>query len=144
MLFRWRNSSCSMTSIASLASYLFPGFAAALATPGRWLSPSSAAEKNGVWHLWPSASCLLRPTATPGSRSLLWRQTHLSWLSTAPGQLLTVSGREERRLGLAGRQPAVHQAVRFLRGPTVSPNPHPRGSRGTLPRLARRQGAGQA
>src|SRR6478752_3064683 len=45
MLSRWRNSSCSRTSIASPASCPCPGSAASLVTPGRWSLPSSAAEK---------------------------------------------------------------------------------------------------
>lgn len=35
----------------------------------------------------------------------------------------TVGGREKRTPGLAGRQPAVHQAVRLLRRPPLSPDP---------------------
>src|SRR4051794_2484224 len=113
MLWPWQNSSCSRTSIASLALYPCPGFGAALVIPGPWLSPCNAAEKNGVWRLWPRVRCLLRQAATSGSRSLLRRQTHLSLLASSPGPLFTVSGREERRLGVVGRQPAVHQAFRL-------------------------------
>ena len=53
-------------------------------------------------------------------------------------------GVKRERLGVAGRQPAVHQAVRLLRGQALPREHRQGGRRGTAPRLAYRQGAGQA
>ena len=144
MLSRWQNSSCSMTCIASPASCLCPGSEASLVSPWRWSSPSSAAEKNSLRRLRRGVSQPLRQAATTRARSLLRGQTCLSPFSPAPRPVLAVWGREERTVGLAGRQPPLHQAVRLLRGPTL-PHDHPQGSgRGTVPRLGCCQGVGQA
>jgi hypothetical protein len=144
MLWRWQNSSCSRTSIDSPVSFPFPGFAGFLVTLWRCLSPSSAAEKNGMRRLWSSVSQLLRQAQTARPRSVLWRQTGVSRLPPAQSPVFTVREREERTAGLAGRQSAVHQAVRLLRGPTLSADHHQGSGGGTLPRLACRQGVGQA
>src|SRR3954471_18374313 len=144
MLSRWQNSSSSRTSIGSPGLFPSPGSGASLVIPWRWSSPSSAAEKNGLRRLRASVSDLLRQAAPACPGSLLWRQACLPRLSPAQGPVLAVRGREERTLGLARRQPAVHQALRLLRGPALSRNPRQGGGRGTLPRLAHRQGAGQA
>src|ERR1700723_4781391 len=124
MLSRWPNSSCSTTCIGFLALYPCPGSEACSVTPTPWLSPCSAAEKNALRHLWAGVSQPLRQAAATGPRSVLWRQARLSHLPPAQGRLLTVWWRENRRPGLVGRQPAVHQAFRLLRGTPLSPNPH--------------------
>src|SRR5277367_4621677 len=114
MLPRWQNSSCSTTSIAFpvLCPWLASGVSLVSLWP--WLSPSSAAEKNGLRRLRRGVPQPLRQAPSTGARSLLWRQTRLSRLSPAPGLLFSVWGREERTVGLAGRQSPVHQAVRLL------------------------------
>ncbi len=141
MLWRWHNSNGSATSIGFPALCPSHGYGGSLVIPWRCLSPSSAAEKNGVRCLRSGVSQPLRQAATTGTRSFLWRQTGLSCLPRAQGSVFTV-WREERAVGLARRQPAVHQAVRLPGWPTLSPHPPQGGGRGTLPRLARRQGAG--
>jgi len=144
MLWRWQFSNGSTTSIGSPASCRGPRFGASLVILVRWLSPCAVAEKNDLRRLRADAPRLLRQTATKGPRTLLWRQTGLPCLGPAPGPVLTVRGREKRTLGLARRQPSLHQTLCLLRGPALSPNPDQGGGRGTLPRLARRQGVGQA
>src|SRR5207253_2672043 len=144
MLSRWPNSSYSTTCIGFPVSYPCPESEAASVTPAPWLSPCSAVEKNALRRLRPGVSQPLRQAAPTGPRSLLWRQTRLSCLFPPQGPVRTVWGREKRTPGLAGRQSAVHQAVRLLRGPPLSPDTYQGSGRRTLPRLARRQGTGQA
>src|SRR5579871_5120985 len=120
MLLRWQSSSSSRTCTGSPVSCLFPTFAGCLASPERCCSRYDAAEKNAVWRLRSGVSQPLRQATTASPRSLLWRQTRLPCFPSPQGPVLAVRRREERRLGLAGRQPAVHQTLRLLRGPPVS------------------------
>src|SRR5271169_1938520 len=129
MLLRWLNSSNSATSTASRASYPSPRSEVSLVIPARWSSPCVGAEKNALRRLRASVSNLLRPATPAGPGSLLRRQACLPRLLSASGSVLAVRGREERTVGLARRQPAVHQAVRLLRGPTLSRNSYQGGSR---------------
>ena len=117
MLLGWQNSSSCATSLGFPALRPWPRFGASLVLLWQWRSPASAAEKNGVWRLWPSVSPPLRPAAPTYARSLLWGHTRLSRRSPAQGPVFPVCEREKRPAGLAGRQPPVHQAVRLLRGP---------------------------
>ena len=130
--------------------YRFPGFVPQAHVRGVFGDPVAVVitlrrrEKNGLRRLRACLSHLLRPAASSSARSLLWRQARLSRLPDSPGLVLAVWRREERTAGLAGRQSFLHQAVRLLRGPTL-PRKHRQGrGRGTAPRLAHRQGAGQA
>src|SRR5947209_5946110 len=136
MLCRWPTSSNSATSTDSQASFPWLGFGVSLVIPGRWSSPSSGAEKNALWRLRSGVLDVLRPAAATSPGSLLRRQAGLPRLLSAPGLLWAVRRREERTAGLAGRQPAVHQAIRLLRGPALSRNGHQGSRPGTLPRLA--------
>src|SRR6478736_9175950 len=144
MLLRWQNSNCSRTSIAFLVSYPFPGSEGCLVIPWRWSSLFVVAEKNGLRRLRTSLSELLRQALPTCSRSLLWRQARLSRLPLASAAVYAVLGREDRTPRLARGQSTVHQAVRVFRRPPLSPNSLEGGGRGTVPRLARGQGAGQA
>src|ERR1700730_16650427 len=119
MLFRWPSSNTSTTSSDSLVSFPSPTSRASLAIPGPCSSSCAAAEKNGLWRLRARVSDLLRQATPPCPGSLLWRQTGLPRLLPAQGRVWAVRGREERTLGLAGRQPALHQAFRLLRGPAL-------------------------
>ncbi len=132
ILCRWPTSSDSLTCTASLVSCPRPAFEASSVTPGRWSSPSSGAEKNAVRRLRASLLDLLRyPTsACPGS--LVWRQAGLPRLLPAQGPVSAVRGREERTVGLAGRQPTVHQALRFLRRSRLCLDAHRLAHRGGL------------
>jgi hypothetical protein len=144
MLWRWPISSDSLISIGSQASFLFPRFAASLVTPERWLSLFSAVEKNSLWSVWSRSFHLLRQAATLGPRSLLWRQTRLPRLPHSQGPVRPVWHREKRGVGLACRQPVLHPALRFLRGPTL-PRDHGQGGGGrSVPGLACGQGTRQA
>src|SRR5262249_39487564 len=140
----WPKSSDSRTSTAFPASSPNPRSEVSSATPWLWSSPSAGAEKNALWRLRTSLPHLLRQAAAPRPRLVLWRQTGLSRLPGAQGRLLPVRWREARTARLACRQPPVHQAVRLLRGPALPRNHGEGGGRGTAPRLAYRQGAGQA
>src|SRR3984957_7809535 len=144
MLWRWQNSNCFRTCIGFPASCQSRGFVASLAIPTRCLSPLNAAEKNSLRGLWRSPSHVLRQAATAGPRSLVWRQTRLPLLPNSQGPVCQVWHGENRGVGVAGPQSVVYQAICLLRGPTLSSNPHQGSGRGTLPRLACRQGARQA
>ena len=102
------------------------------------------AQKNAVRFLWASPPGLLRPHEAAGSRPVVRRHAHPSRFRGAPGRVSALWQREARAVGVAGRQPAVHQAVRFLRRPALPRYHDPGGGRGTSPRLARGQGAGKA
>ena len=140
----WVNSGDSRMSTSFPASPHWPKSGAFSATPGPWSSRSVAAEKNALRGLRASLSHLLRSTPTPRPRYLLWRQAGLPRPVGAPGQLPPVWRCETRALGLVGRQPPVHQAVRLLRRQAVPGEHRPGGCRGTAPGLAHRQGPGQA
>src|ERR1700682_1092984 len=133
MLLSWPNSSNWTTSTASLALFRKPGFGASLATAEQWLSLCVAAEKNDLSRLWRAILDLLRSSASAGTGSLLWRQACVPRLLSAQGRVSAVRGREDRALGLACRQSAVHQEVRVLRGTTLSRNSHQGSGRRTLP-----------
>src|SRR5258707_5762924 len=122
MLYRWQNSSDSMTCTASLASFPSLGFGVSLVIRWQWLSRSTADEKNGLRGLRASVSDLLRQATPACPGSLLWRQARLPRLLPAQGPVWAVWGREERTARLARRQPAVHQAVRPSRARARSPN----------------------
>src|SRR6476646_11193677 len=140
----WPSSSDSRTSTASPASSPGPSSGASSATPWPWSSPSSAAEKNALRGLRTRLPHLLRQAAAPRPRPVLWRQAGLSRLPCPQGPVPPVWRREARTARLARRQPPVHQALRPLRG-AARPRAHGQGGgRGVVPRLAYRQGVGQA
>src|SRR5437762_118279 len=131
MLLRWQNSNCSRTSIAFLALYPFPRSEASLVIPWRWSSRFVGAEKNSLRRLRTSVSELLRQAMAACPRPLVRRQARLSRLPLASGAVYAVLGRENRTARLARGQSALHQAVRVLRRPSLSPNSLEGGSRGT-------------
>ena len=133
----WLNSSDSSTSTVTLASSPRPRSTVSSVTPERWSSLSSAAEKNDMRCLRPGLSQPLRQAAPTGPRPFRWRQTCLPRRPSAQGPVFMVRGREERTLGLAGRQPAVHQGLCLLRGPTLPPAQHPRNTLGSFWKLSR-------
>ena len=105
--------------------YRFPGFVplaqvrgvfgdprAVVITLCRRRKKRAAASADELSHLLRSSGrdeCATSPVATSASISTF----------DSPGPVLAVRRREDRRTGLAGRQPAVHQAVCLLRGPTL-------------------------
>ena len=127
----WPNSSDSGTSTASPASSPGPRSEASSATPGPSSSPCSAAEKNALRGLRAGLPHLLRQAAAPCPRPVLWRQARLSRLPGPQGLVPPVRRREARTARLARRQPAVHQALRLLRGPAVPRDHGQGGGRGT-------------
>src|SRR5208282_6427915 len=144
MLWPWLNSSSSRTSIASPVS--FPRLPSAVSLVILWRCSllCAAAEKNCLRHLRACVPDLLRPATSACPGPLLRRQACLPRLFLAQGPLCTMWHREERTIGLARRQSAVYQAFCLLRRAPVSGNTHQRSGRGTPPRLAQRQGIGQA
>ena len=117
---RWQNSSNSTTSTASPASSPDRQGPGRLRRPaGGGHHPPPPPKKTVCGVCGQVVSDLLRQAATARPRPLLWRQARLPRLLGAPGPVPAVRRREERTLGLAGRQPALHQAVRLLRGPTL-------------------------
>src|SRR6516165_9308742 len=144
MLWRWQDSSSSRTCTGSPDSFPRPASAASSAIPTPWSSPSSDAEKNGLLCLWPAPLDLLRPTAPPCPRPLLWRQAGLPRLLPSQSPLPAVPPREDRTPRMARRQSLLYQTLRLLRRPAVSRDTYQGSRRRTLPRLAYGQGSGQA
>src|SRR6516165_2612782 len=101
------------------ASNLILGSMGSSATRMRWSSRYVAVEKNALWGLWPRAQGLLRSSAPPRARPLLWRQARLPRVLDPPRLVQAVRRREARGIGVVGRQPPVHQALRLLRGQAV-------------------------
>src|SRR5436190_6388449 len=101
------------TCTASRVSSLGLVFTTSRTTPRPSASPCAAAEKNDLRRLWPEFLLLLRSAATPGPRPGLWRQAGLSVVHRPARRLLAVWRREDRTLGLAGRQPVLHAAFRL-------------------------------
>ena len=140
----WANSDDFRMSTGSPASSPWLECGVSSVTLGPWSSRSAGAEKNSLRGVRDRVSRLLRPTAAPRARPLLWRQAGLSRALGSPGRLPSVWWREARAARLVGGQPALHQAVRLLRGPALPREHRPGDRRGTAPGLADRQGAGQA
>src|SRR3989304_5922341 len=81
--------------------------------------PLPGAQKNSLWRLWPVAPQLVRSEDTPGTRLVLCRYPYLP-VPRSPGP--SVQGLRQGEAGdarLPGRQSAVHQALRLLRGPAL-------------------------
>src|ERR1700735_3580274 len=104
------------TCTGSLGSYRGPPSMASLATPGPLCSRCSAVEKNALRLLRASVANLLRSATTPGARPLLWRPACLSRLLHSPDPVPLVLRREDRKIGLAGQQSLLHQALCLFRG----------------------------
>ena len=104
------------THIASLDFAPRNSSKAFLVTRRRASSPSSGAQKNGVRRLRSGASGLVRPQAAPRARSALRRHADLPRFRSASRALPELRRGEARAARLAGRQPALHQALRHLRG----------------------------
>ncbi len=99
---------------------------------------SGGGGKNGLRRVRQRPASLLRPQDPSSPRPPLRRHAGLPGARDPPRPLRALRRREAREAGLAGRQPALHQAVRLLRGPALSPDHDQGGGRGTWPRLARR------
>ena len=114
------------------------------AIPTRGSSPSPGGQKNGLWDLRPGAARVVRPQAPPGPRPRLRRPADLPRARGPAGGLPALWRGEAGAARLAGRQSLLHQALRLLRGPALSGRADPGRGRGAAPRLAHRQGAGEA
>src|SRR5262249_650489 len=117
----WQNTNDFWTSTASLALSPCPRSKASSVILWPWSSLSAAAEKNALWRLRTSLPHLLRQASTACPRPLLWRQTRLPRVFHPQSPVCRVRRRETRRVGLAGRQSAVHQAVCLLRWSPLPP-----------------------
>src|SRR5208283_2735506 len=82
------------------------------------------------------------PKATAGTGFVLRRSPYLPRVGGASGRLPAVWRGEARAAGLPGRERAAHEAVRPVRGTTVSKWHDPRRRRGVAPGLADGQAAG--
>src|SRR5258707_14803212 len=111
-------------STGFLVSSRWLKFAASSVTPTQWSSRSAVVEKNALWCLRPCLSHLLRSASQACARSVLWRQAGLLGVLDSPGLVLPVPRCEARGTGVVGRQPALHQAVCFLRRPTLPGKHH--------------------
>ena len=128
---------------ASLASSPLPGLRACSGTDGFELSLSIGAQKNGL-PVWSCSGRLLRSQDPASPRPFIGR--HPSGPGTrdpaigVPALWLGEAGTPE----LPGEQSALHEALCDLRGPAL-PVLHDQGrGQGTSPRLAHRQGSGEA
>ena len=119
----WLPHDYCATFIGSLGLNLWPASMGSLAIRWRWFSPSSGAEKNGVRGMWAGIGNLLRPTAAPGSRPVVWRQARLSRFLYSAHAVSVVRRREVRKFGLACRQSVLHQTVCLFRGTTLPRRP---------------------
>src|SRR6266545_6569352 len=98
-------------------------------------SPCAASEKNDLWHLWAVAPRFLRPQGSSGPRLVLWRHARVPGGRGPARALWPLWHRETGKAALVGRQSLLHQALRLLRGPTLSQLGHSRCSSGVAPRL---------
>jgi len=102
------------------------------------------AEKNSLWSVWELLPQFLRSTTVGGARSVVWPTGDLPGVGDASGGLSKVRGSETRVSGLVGGQSVLHQAVCFLRGPTMPRLLDQGGGRRTEVGLEDGQGVGQA
>jgi len=102
------------------------------------------AQKNCVQCLWASAPRLVRPKAAKSSRFVLRRYPRVPGVRGSACPVSKLRPGEARALGLVGRQPAVHEALRLAHRTPLSPHDRARRGRRVSPGLAHRQRAGQA
>ena len=102
------------------------------------------AQKNDLRVLWPCAIGLVRPTCTPGARSVLWRHAHLSGGRGAARSVPQLRKGEARGVGVPGGQSVLYQALCLLRGAALPPSHHQGHCRGTQSSLGNDQDAGEA
>ncbi len=104
------------TSIGSLGSILWPASMASLAIRSLWSSPSSGAEKNGLWGLWSGVCRVLRSKVTPCPRPLLWRQARLSRFLHSSRRVFVVRGVKTERLDWLANNPFYTKRFAFFVG----------------------------
>ena len=109
----------SLIPISFLRLPLSRGCLVSLATPKRESSDSPDGEKNGLWRLWDGTSCLLRPQAPLGPRSVLRRCADLPRTGDPACSVPTVRQGETGEVSLPGQQSLLHEAVCFLRWQTL-------------------------
>lgn len=119
-------------------------YAGFLVTRTRESSRSCGGQKNMLWRLRYAARGVVRPKATARARSRMRRHPRLSRHRGTPRRVPALRHGEARAPGVSGRQPALHQALCFLRRTPLSQS-HDQGcGQGTQARLAHGQGIGEA
>src|SRR6202171_1162822 len=93
-----------------------PRCAVSLAIPRHVSLLSYGAQKNRMRPVRPSALGLVRPARAQGTRSLVWRQAHLSGDRGAACAVSKLRVGEARAARVSGGQPVLHQALCPLRG----------------------------
>jgi len=144
MCFLCQNINTSGTSIAFLditRSIPYPG---SMGTPVLASLVSSVGEKNCLWGLWPGSPYLLRPQDPPDSRPPLRRHADFPECGDPPGVLPKVPESEAGEVGLVGRFPLLHEAIRLLCGPSLPGCEYSGCGQGVAPGLEDGQGSGEA
>jgi len=77
------------------------------------------AQKNGVRSMRQGGAHLLRPKATAGAGSVLWRQASVPGPRRPPRRLCALRQGEAGEAGLPREQSVLHQALRLLRRPSM-------------------------
>jgi hypothetical protein len=110
----------------------------------RALSLLFGAQKNDLRGMRTKTFRVVRSQGSPRSRSSGWRLAHIPGVRSTARRVPPVRQGEARASGVLGGQPALYQAVCFLRRPPLPQLSNPGCCPGVEAGLAYREGAGQA
>ncbi len=131
------------TRTASQVSVHAPPSRASSAIRRRVSSRLTGAQKNSLWRVRQGTFGLVRPATTARARSVVRRHPRLSRHRGAARRLPSLRQGETGAARLPGRQSALHQTLRLLRGSALPQCQYQGRGPGTEARLAHGQGVGE-